>query len=114
MRRTRLGVDLQHYTGPWGWLGELSVGSDYEQDVVNYLAELDWNNPDEDWQLYVQGRGFNQRFTSGWVDDHSASLGVRHTPDNRWALSAQLTRGLANFADAEDDTILALQVRYRL
>ena len=113
IRRTRFGLDLVHHLRSTSFLAELSAGRDYSQDVVNALLELDWHDPSEQTLLYLQGLSFNQRFDSGWVDEFSIVGGVRYAPDRHWSLSAQVTRQITNFADANDNTVFAVQLRHR-
>ncbi len=114
VRRTRFGLDAAWYTASqFALLGEVSVGRDYRQDVVNGLVELDWNSQDETVLLYLQGRFFNQRFTSGWDDAFATRLGVRYNPDNHWDFSAQYIQNISAFRAAPHDAAVAFQIRYR-
>ncbi|MCH7720287.1 MAG: hypothetical protein IH988_04770, partial [Planctomycetes bacterium] len=49
LRRTRFGIDVQWYLGTFGMLAEVSFGRDYNQDVFNGLAEINWSNADDTW-----------------------------------------------------------------
>jgi hypothetical protein len=114
VRRTRFGVDVAWYSASqFAFLGEASVGRDYWQDVVNGLAEVNWNSQDETVLLYLQARFFNQRFAPGWDDAFATRLGVRYKPDNHWDFSAQYIQNISAFRAAPHDAAVAFQIRYR-
>ena len=111
--RWRMGVDGQHYLGPFGFLGEFSIGETDSETTVNTLSELNITNPRETILAYNQFRWVHQRLTSGWGDAGSYAFGVRYAPDTHWALSAQFTQELWQLAKRSTDQILSLQLRYR-
>ncbi|MEM7247598.1 MAG: hypothetical protein AAF533_19835 [Acidobacteriota bacterium] len=113
LRRTRFGVDVRRDVRSLTWLGELSVGRDREQDVVNALLELDWRGPAEKLMVHVRGQAFFQDFSRGWVDDVSLVLGLRRSVGRHWALSAQVTQNLTSFGDGPRGAVLSTQVRHR-
>ena len=112
VRRTRIGIDSQWYPGPIGLLGELSVGRNDDDDVVNALVEVNSQNAVETLTGYMQARIFTQRFDPGWDDAVSLVWGVRFTPDTHWALSAQYEQNITVFQGSRDG-VLSLQLRYR-
>ena len=112
IRRTRIGIDGQWYTGPIGLLGEVSLGRNDDDDVVNALVELNSQNTVETVTGYMQARIFTQRFDTGWNDAISLAWGLRFTPDAHWALSTQYEQNLTVFQGSRDG-VLSLQLRYR-
>jgi|GEM_PF-413316 len=115
VRKTRAGLDVIHYMGLWGLLGEASIGRDFDADVINLIGEINWTTPDEDVLIYSQIRAFNRRTSAqgGWDDAIRPALGVLYTPDAHWSFSAEFSRDLTTFAGADRSASLALQVRYR-
>ena len=114
VRRSRFGLDAAWYTASqFAFLGEVSVGRDYRQDIVNGLVELDWNSLDETVLVYLQGRFFNQRFSPGWDDAFATRLGFRYNPDNNWDLSAQYIQNISAFRATPHGAAVAFQIRYR-
>jgi hypothetical protein len=111
--RWRVGVDGQHYLGPFGVLGELSVGETDSETTINTLTELNITNPRETILAYNQLRWVHQRLATGWDDSGSLAFGVRYAPDTHWALSAQFTQELWQLAKVSTDQIFSLQLRYR-
>ena len=112
IRRTRIGIDGRWYTGPIGLLGEISIGRNDDDDVINALVELNSQNMVETLTGYMQARIFTQRFDMGWNDAMSLAWGLRFTPDTHWALSAQYEQNLTVFQGSRDG-VLSLQLRYR-
>jgi hypothetical protein len=113
LRRTRFGVDVQWYFGSVGVLAEASFGRDYNQDVFNGLAEMNWSNPDDRWFVYTQARVFAQRFDRGWDSAAQSVVGVRYRPDNHWSLSVQYSQDIETMSDAPRDGTIIVQTRYR-
>ena len=111
--RWRVGLDGQHYFGPIGLLGEVSVGETDSEDTVHLLAEINATNRRETILVYHQLRWIHQRVTTGWDDMGSSALGIRYAPDTHWALSAQFTQELWQLARRPTDQIFSLQLRYR-
>lgn len=112
--RWRLALDGQIYEGAFGLLAESGYGETDGLGVSNHLIETNWVNPDETWLVYLQTRIFVQEFARRWDESLSTALGVRWTPDNHWALSAQLTQDLLPFSSLARDTVVSIQVRFRL
>jgi len=92
MDRWRVGLDGQHYIGPFGGLGEISFGETAGEATINMLTELNVSNPKETLLTYSQFRWVNQKRAMAWDDSGSIVFGVRYAPDNHWALSAQFTQ----------------------
>jgi len=113
VRRWRVGLDGMVQTGPFGLLGEASFGEDFQQEVVNLLIEIHFQNNREDLLVYVQMRSYHQHLATGWEDTTSATAGVRYSPDNHWAFSFQFTQNLSTFSNSERNGSVAIQVRYR-
>jgi len=112
-QRWRIGLDGQHYLGPVGLLGEVSVGQTEGRDQVNGLVEVNLTNPSESLLLYSQYRWQYQDLPSGWADGSSLAIGVRYAPSYRWALSTQFSQPLRDMVPAPDNYVFALQARFR-
>lgn len=112
-KRTRIGLDGQWYFGPIGIMAEVSVGRDDDTEVVNALAEVNWQNPEESLVFYVQNRLLNRNTAAGWDEAISLVEGVRFTPNNNWAFSAQFEQQLSTMGPAEKEAMGSLQLRYR-
>ncbi len=114
IRRTRFGIDIQWYRGTIGVLAEASYGRDYNQDVFNGLAELNWNNRDETWFAYTQANVFAQRFyRGGWDSEVQSIWGIRYRPNTHWSYSFQYTQQVETLFDGPDNSIIMFQTRYR-
>ena len=113
LRRTRFGIDVQWYVGTVGILAEASFGRDYNQDVFNGLAEINWSNAEDNWFVYTQARTFAQRFARGWDSATQSVAGVRYRPDNHWSFSVQYVQDIDSMLDARRDAMLTVQTRYR-
>lgn len=112
--RWRVGLDGIFYRGPVGLMGQLSLGETDSRDTVNGLAEINLISRSATTVGYFQMRSFNEKFTSGWKDAWSAIAGVRYTPNFHWAVSFQIERELTTFGNKPEQTILDVQLRYRL
>lgn len=111
VRRDRFGLDASIVDGPRTWLAELSAGSDFEQEVVNGLAELGWTSRSGDRLTYLQAVVLAQQGTAGWDEDLAVRLGVRWAAEAGFQLEAQLRRDLERYGGAEEDTALVVQAR---
>lgn len=114
--RWRVGVDGQHYVGPLGLLGEVSLGENDNVDVVNTLAEVNLANARQTVLGYFQSRiNFREDAIDGYDNEGLMALGVRYAPDNHWALSAQFSQQLWNYSGPfNGNQTLEFQLRYRL
>jgi hypothetical protein len=112
--RWRVGVDGSIFAGPLTLLGEVSVGQDENDNVVNGLVEVNWVNPSESIVLYTQLRSLNLDQAGGWDDAWSSTLGLRHAVNDRWAISAQAEHDWTRFGGAEEQTFFSFQARIRL
>ena len=115
LRRTRFGLDLTlRPPGTLTWMGEVSVGSDEGQDVLNALLEVDWEDSSESWLVYGQAKLFSQDFADrGWDDQFTLVAGTRWRPDSRWTLSVQWQQDLTSFDSASRDGAFIAQARLR-
>ncbi|MGB0579194.1 MAG: hypothetical protein ACPGVU_05775 [Limisphaerales bacterium] len=114
IQRSRVGLDGQYYHGPMGVVAEVSAGQNDDTDVVNTLVELNYVNRRETIFLYNQVRLLRLKAAGGWNESDALRIGVRYTPDNRWALSSELTQELNAFGNLRTETLLFFQLRYRL
>jgi hypothetical protein len=113
VRRERIGVDAQYYRGALGVLGELSLGNNNGNDIMNGMVELNCVSRRETTLAYVQGRVLRQRAAGVWQRAESIAVGMRFAPDNHWAASGELTQELSAFPGRITETLLLLQLRYR-
>ena len=81
VERTRYGVDMRTQVGALGVMAELAYGDDDGDDVVSWLAELNWRNGLESVLAYLQVG----RLATDLGDSDTASVGVR------WLLSRHFT-----------------------
>ena len=114
IRRTRVGVDMHSYAGPFRLMGEVSVGRDYQQAVVNSLVGVDWNNPPESLTLYLQATEFMQRYEPGWVDAVSVAVGMKYRPTRGLTVSGEYSHALTTFEPQKLGRQLRIQLRWRL
>ena len=112
-KRSRLGVDAATFIGPFTLLGEISAGQDDNADVVNGFAEVNWVTPAENLTVYGQFRSMNRRAKGRWDRASSSAFGLRLTPDNSWALSAQVEQGWSAFPGMDTEAFYSVQARYR-
>jgi hypothetical protein len=111
--RSRVAADALWQFGPFGALFELSTGRDESVDVVNGLAELNWQSPGEVFMVYAQSKNLNRQMPSGWDDAWVVASGLRFAPDAHWALSAQFERDVRQFGVGKRRGFFTLQARYR-
>lgn len=112
-RRWRLGTDARWYYRRAAVWGEVSLGENEGDSILNGLLEFNLINNLASWLGYAQLFYYSQNGTSGWDEAVDFTVGVRYTPDNYWALSSQLKQGLAAFQGRQRVTELAFQIRYR-
>ncbi len=113
LRRQRVGLDGQYYMGPFGAMGEFSVGHDSDRFLVNSLAELNVVNRKETLLFYLQYRHRSIDRPAAWDRFANIGAGIRWAPDNHWALSAQIDRTVEHFGSLPESTLAQLQLRYR-
>ncbi|MDG1892325.1 MAG: hypothetical protein P8L18_13525 [Verrucomicrobiota bacterium] len=113
LRRQRIGLDGQYYMGPFGAMGEFSVGHDSNRLLINSLVELNIVNKKETLLFYLQYRHRSIDRPAAWDEFANVGLGIRWAPDNHWAVSAQVDRTVEHFGVQPESTLAQLQVRYR-
>ena len=117
VRRLRVGADYTQIVGQYTFRAEVSGGRDFEQSVVNTLAEVAWTSRDERVTAYLQGLYLGQDGHLGWDEDVRTRLGVLWSFHNQWSLSAQWVHDFLTYADnragvhLNEDT-LGLQLRW--
>ena len=114
IRRTRMGVDMHSYVGPFRLMAEASVGRDYDQSVVNSLVALDWNSPLESLNLYLQATEFMQRYEPVWVGAVSVAVGMTYRPTRHLIVSGEYAHALTSFEPENRGHQLRVQLRWRL
>lgn len=112
VRRTRFGIDVFWVNEQYTLKGELSVGRDFNQDVVNSLVEIDWRSADESLHAYLQGIYLGQR-GSGWDKDIEARIGMVWVLDPHFEISAQYSQDLKTYGDRPTDSMFTIQSRIR-
>ena len=112
VRRQRVGVDTGTHCGPWTLMGQASFGTNDDVDTRHYLAELDWQGPDDAWLVYGQVNGLQQN-TGGWQDAVKAVVGMEWAWDKHTLFSVQLIRDVTTMNDAPHATVVQMQLRYR-
>lgn len=113
VERTRVGLE-----GGVGWRrfeaqGEISIGSDFDQKVLNGLLELDWEAYTQRALIYLQWKHYGQQYARGWVYDDTVVLGTRLWPSRSLATSAAVSLALRGFTGGAARGRLILQLRYR-
>ena len=81
-------------------------------DTRHYLAELDWQGPDDVWLVYGQVNALQQN-TGGWQDAVKAVVGMEWAWDKHTVFSLQLIRDVTTMNDAPHATLVQMQLRYR-
>ena len=114
VERERVALDAQMYMGLYGVFSEISAGSTADETTVDTLFEVNWRNSNETWLLYAQGLFRFQDSPAQWNEDLSMNVGVKYAPDSHWTFSAEVTQEFERFSRrAPEDTIMAVQARYR-
>lgn len=113
LRRQRVGLDGQYYSGPFGVMSELSIGHDNNRLLLNSLIEGNIVNKRETLMAYTQYRHRSIDRLTGWDQMVSLGFGFRWAPDNHWALSAQVDRVVDAFSTSLQSTFAQLQLRHR-
>ena len=96
-----------------GLLGEVSIGEDESQEVVNAYTELNWSTADEVWMLYLSNLSFFKRVGPGWDEASTLIAGLQFSTAASWYFSAQYQQEISTFAARDRNGILSAQVRYR-
>jgi len=113
VERNRLGLDAQWYYNLWGLFGQLDIGEDGDNDVLNGVLELNWRNPREELLVFLQNQYFSTDRNDGEQDALRHNLGVRYTPDSHWEFAAMYQHDSEVFSGASKERIFNLQARYR-
>ena len=108
-QRQRLGVDLVWTSPTISVLGEVSVGSNDNADVVNGMLELNGTSPDDRHLAYAQLIGTD----IDGDDKYWANLGTIHYSTDNFSLSSQWKVDLDALEGAERSEAFMLQLRYR-
>jgi len=113
VRRSRIGADVTFADENLIWLGEFSAGVDDGDSAYTALVEVDWTDSKETLLLYNQVvlRGFDR--SSGWDNELRNSIGVRWSPDAKWAVSGQLSHFFDPLSSENRGTVVEFQMRYR-
>lgn len=113
IERNRLGLDAQWYYNLWGLYGQLDIGEDGDNDVLNGVLELNWRNANEAYLLFFQNQYFSSDRSSGDERAWRHNLGLRYTPDSHWEFSAMYQHDSDVFSGTREARVFNLQARYR-
>lgn len=113
IERSRVAVDAHWYWRRLEFIGEVSVGKDADDDVVNGIFEVDYHAMDASWLAFTQIRRFSYDRVGGKDDATSIVLGVELDPDNHWSLQASFEHDLDTFETSNTRNLWKTQARYR-
>ena len=113
LERERYALDLIYGWRRFEARGEFSWGKDFDDDVRNVLVELETASMNTSWLYYTQFRAAEIDRVQGSDRAASMSFGIKYEPDNRVALSAEITHDFHTFATRGQRNLLRAQARYR-
>ena len=113
VKRSRLGLDIAWYTGPFELLLEASDGEDENAGRRAVLGELSYRSPMQDLHLYMQGRYSSHEKTGSWDDNSMLTLGINWSVGQKLEISAQLNDQLDRMTGQPDTGNFIAQLRYR-
>jgi len=113
LRSLRVGVDFTYLWEAWTFKAELSAGRDYDQDVVNGLAEIAWASADESVYAYLQGINLAHETAAGWDEDVLVRIGGACNLNAHVQVSAQYEQDISVFGSRSRDAVFQFQWRVR-
>ncbi len=111
--RRRVGLDLQHYWGLYGLLGQIDVGKDNGGDVRHLMMELNWRGPAEMTRAYLQAFHQSKNIATHKETRQGYALGLQLDLIKEWDLSAQYQWDKHVFSAQSKQQVLSAQIRYR-
>jgi hypothetical protein len=112
VQRHRFGIDATSVHGQFTLRSEVSVGRDFEQEVVLALGDITWSNPDGKLSTWAQILSWSQNGTTGWDADLQLRIGVDWQLVNQWTLSARVIHDFEKYLNTVNDTIFTTQLRW--
>ncbi|NIA06784.1 MAG: hypothetical protein GWP14_03955 [Actinobacteria bacterium] len=112
MRRFRTGLDVTWIVRQFTFRSEVSFGQDFDDDVFNALAELNWSSADEKLQFYVQGIYLGSEKTGSWDEEVDCRVGALVQISERLAISGQYSQDLRSPGRNPEDAMFSLQLRF--
>lgn len=118
IQRKKFGIDATYYYYQWEFSAESSVGSTNNNDTVNGFIETLWMSPRESVSVYVQ-LGYQSTEVDHVASNATESTsywltGVQWLIPNGFDISAQYKHKLKDTATTETDSVLNIQIRYRI
>lgn len=112
----KIGIDTSYYYYQWQFMMESSIGSIEENNTKNFFIEGLWRNPIETLSTYIQigyqeaeqETNSNNISTSYWI------AGAQWLSAKGFDFSGQYKHALNDEPTMEIDTILSIQIRYRI
>lgn len=112
--RTRFGLDASTQIGPVTLLSEVSIGKNSNTETINSLIELDIHNNSENLLGYFQFKTNSQHLDQpSWNSIYQATLGIKYSPNNYWAISSQWTHDIEHYVPEKQASVLSVQLRVR-
>ena len=111
VERWRMGADVTQILGALTVAGELAAGQDFDQDVLNGLAEVRWARADQTLHAYLQIVYLGQRRFDGWDQDVMLRMGGVCKVGRYATISLQYTHDLATHGSRSADGKLGIQLR---
>jgi hypothetical protein len=112
MRRSRVGVDAAWKVEQFTLRSEASMGQDSDNDVLNALAEVNWNTPDQKFEAYLQGVYLGSEATGTWDEKVQTRVGGRWQMSKHFSLSAQYSHDIVDRATEPADGMFTIQLRF--
>ena len=114
IKRKRIGLDATWIISQFTLKAEVSVGRDFNQNVFNALAEINWLSKDEKTSAYIQGlhRGIKGDF--GWDEDDIGTVGIDRAITEHLSVGARFHHRFSRLGGHDDDNTFMLQFRYLL
>jgi len=111
--RRRVALDIQHYWGLYGLLGQLDWGDDNRENIRRVMMELNWRGPREITRAYLQTFHITKSITTQNETRQGYALGLQLDFVRKWDLSAQYKGDAQVFNGQSKQKILSAQIRYR-
>jgi len=107
--KKRVGIDSQYLFGPYLFKGEVAYGKNNKNEVVGYLAEIDYTIPKyQNAELELQYQSWINELGRGSTDDSTLTAGVSCRLNQSVTLRAACARDF-NMAAQKEDTRFLVQ-----
>jgi len=112
VRKKRIGLDGQYNYNAFLFKGEAAYGADGSEDVLGYLAEVNYTFPgNQNWQAKCQFQSWINDLDDGDSDDSTASLALSYKVNHKITVRAAFLHDF-NLVNNPEDTRFMIQLYY--